>query len=285
VAGGRGERADQAEFGDPEATGGDGQRGEQPDQREGRQGRLPGQLRLGQADAAQAGQQHEPQDEVAGHCGGSDPPAAGREQDAGPVAEAGQRSGGAGRRWPASEPADKGRRTLQRLACPGGEGLAAQEQAEPADPGGEQGHAHGRPSDQGGVGSAGRGHHEHGQDGQAQQDKDVPDPGDQRVQDVVGGAQAPAGEHRPADAHGEGAAGRQSTGHRVGAKVDRRRLPQPQRGQYRSDGDPVRDHACDGRGGDQQDVRPGHRLHAGPHAAVGRDMRDGEPERHRDQGD
>ena len=87
VAGAGGQDSDQAEFGDPEAAGGDGQGGEQPDEREGRQGGLPGHLRLGHAGGAQAGQQDQPQGEVAGHGGGGDPPAARGEQGAGPVTE------------------------------------------------------------------------------------------------------------------------------------------------------------------------------------------------------
>ena len=46
-----GQGADQAEFGDAETAGGDGQRGQQPDERERRERGLPGYLRLGQADA------------------------------------------------------------------------------------------------------------------------------------------------------------------------------------------------------------------------------------------
>ena len=88
VAGAGGQGADQAEFGNPEAAGRDGEGGEQPDERERGQGRLPGDLGLGQPGGAQARQQDEPQGEVTGHGGSGDPPSARREQGAGPVAEA-----------------------------------------------------------------------------------------------------------------------------------------------------------------------------------------------------
>jgi len=87
---GAGQGGDQPEFGDPQTAGRDGQHGQQPDEREGRQGGLPRYLGLGQADAAQAGQQDEPQGEVARGRGGGDPPAARGDQGTGPVAEAEQ---------------------------------------------------------------------------------------------------------------------------------------------------------------------------------------------------
>jgi hypothetical protein len=78
--------ADQAELGDTETPGGDGQRGQQPDERERRERGLPGHLRLGQADAAQACEQDQPQDQVARRGSGGDPPAAGSDQAGGPDA-------------------------------------------------------------------------------------------------------------------------------------------------------------------------------------------------------
>jgi hypothetical protein len=88
VAGGQ--RGDQSEFGDAETAGGNGQHRQQADERESRQGGLPGYLGLGEADAAQARQQDEPQGDVARRRGGGDPPAARGDQGAGSVAEAEQ---------------------------------------------------------------------------------------------------------------------------------------------------------------------------------------------------
>jgi hypothetical protein len=116
VAGGGGQGADQSEFGDSEAAGGDGQHRQQPDEGEGGEGGLPGNLGLGQAQAAQAGQQDEPQGEVARRRGGGDPPAAGGDQGAGPAAEVGQPSGDVRGQRPACEPAGDSDHALQRTA-------------------------------------------------------------------------------------------------------------------------------------------------------------------------
>jgi hypothetical protein len=116
VASAGGQGADQSEFGDSEAAGGDGQHRQQPDEREGSEGGLPGNLGLGQAQAAQAGQQYEPQGEVAHHCGGGDPPAAGGDQGACPAAETRQPSGDVRGHRPACEPAGDSDHALQRTA-------------------------------------------------------------------------------------------------------------------------------------------------------------------------
>src|SRR5579862_442609 len=283
VARAGGQRGDQSELGDAQTAGGDGQHGQQPDEREGRQGGLPRYLGLGQADAAQAGQQDEPQGEVARGGGGGDPPAAHGDQGAGSVPEAGQPSGGAGGQFAAGKPAGGGEYALERAAGPDRERLAADQQGEPGGQGGEQGQAHDGGGDQAGPGPGGRDQDQQGQDGQAQPGEDVPDSRDQGVQPVVGGADAPAGQHRPADPHGQGPAGGQGVRHGVGAQVDHGRLAQPDRGQHRADHDPGGGHAGCGRGGDEQDLRPGHRAHAGLHAAVGRETRDGEHEDGRDE--
>ena len=152
VAGAGGQRGDQPEFGDAEAAGGDGQHRQQPDERERRQGGLPRYLGLGQADAAQACQQDQPQGEVARRRGGGDPPAAGGDQDPGPVAEAEQSSGDVEGRRPACYPAGRNERELQRAAGADRERLAAHEKAEPGGQGGEQGQACGGGGDQAGPG-------------------------------------------------------------------------------------------------------------------------------------
>src|ERR1700720_2156706 len=70
VAGGGGQGADQSEFGDSEAAGGEGQYRQQPDEREGGEGGLRGTRARGRAQPAQPGQQEEPQGEVARRGGG-----------------------------------------------------------------------------------------------------------------------------------------------------------------------------------------------------------------------
>jgi hypothetical protein len=89
------------------------------------------------------------------------------------------------------QPGTDGQYVLEHTVRADREGMAAQQEAEPADPGGKQGQAHSGGADQGGVGAAGRSQHQQGHDGQAKQGKDVQDPGDQDVQKVVGGADAP----------------------------------------------------------------------------------------------
>ena len=122
----------------------------------------------------------------------------------GPVAETRQRSGGAGGRCPARQPGGDGQAVLQHAARAERSGLAVQQEAEAAGHGGEQGQAHGRTGDHGSVGSASRGHDQDGEERQAREGEEVPDPGHQGVQNVVGGAEPPAGHHGPADAHGDG---------------------------------------------------------------------------------
>jgi hypothetical protein len=109
----------QAEFGDAETARGDGQRRQQPDEREGGEGGLPGRLRLGQAGSAQAGQQDQPQGKVARRRGGGDPPAAGRDRGGGPRPEAGQPPGGVGWQRPAGEAAGGGSAMTAPLGAPG----------------------------------------------------------------------------------------------------------------------------------------------------------------------
>jgi len=190
-------------------------------------------------------------------------------------------SAGGGRR--ASRHAAASRRCSARPAR-SAKAWAAQQEAQCGDHGREHGQAYCCGGDQDRIGPGGRGQDQQREDGHAQEGEDVPDPCHERVEDVVGGGQAPAGKHRPADAHGQGTACGQRVGHRIGAEVDRSGLAQLQPGQYRADGDPVGGHARGGRGGDEQGVRPGHRVDSGPHAAVGRETRDGEPEGGRDEG-
>ena len=203
-------------------------------------------------------------------------PARSRKPDSDPAASA-----GGGRR--ASRQA-AARRHCSRSARAEREGLAAQQEAQSGDHGREHGQAYCCGGDQERIGPGGRGHDQQREDGHAQEGEDVPDPGHERVEDVVGGGQTPAGEHRPADAHGQGTARGQCAGHGVGAEVDRSGLAQRQPGQYRADGDPVGRHARGGCSGDEQGVRPGHRVDTGPDTAVGRETRDGESEGGRDEG-
>ncbi len=189
------------------------------------QGRLPGHLGLGQAGAAQACQQDKPQGEVARRRGGGDPPATGGEQGGGPVAEAGTAirrrrqavadvpAGQATARRAAArgQPRSAKARLCSRRPRPAGHG---REQARPvaaaairtASPGGRWSRW---PAGRGRAGPGGR------------RRSRFLSPGCRGRSPPV--LTTPAGQHRPADAHGQGAS-RQGVGDRAGAEVDRRCL-------------------------------------------------------------
>ena len=171
-------------------------------------------------------------------------PARSRKPDSDPAALAG--AGAAG------QPAGDGQQALQRAASAQREGLAVQQQAQSGDHGREHGQADRGGGDQDRIGPGGRGHDQQREDRHAQQGEDVPDSRHQGVEDELGGGQTPAGEHRPADAHGQGAACGQRVGHRIGSEVDRGCLAQLQPGKHCADGDPVGGHAGGGGGGDEQ---------------------------------
>jgi hypothetical protein len=105
VVGTRGQDADEAKLGNSGAARSDRQDGEQADESERGEARLPRDLRLGQAHAAHAREQHQPQCDRTRGRGGGDPPAARREEARGPLAESLQGAGGSRRRRLAHEPA------------------------------------------------------------------------------------------------------------------------------------------------------------------------------------
>jgi hypothetical protein len=130
VVGARGQHADEAELGNADTARRNWQDGEQTDERERRKGGLPGHLGLGEAYAAHARQQDQPECEGADGCGGGDPPAPRGEEPGGPLTESLQGPGGGRRRRPAREPAGDRERALERRIRAERERLATQKEAE-----------------------------------------------------------------------------------------------------------------------------------------------------------
>ncbi len=200
------------------------------------------------------------------------------EQRGRPRPEALQGPGRGRRRGLAREPAGEGERPPERRVRADGTGLAPQQEPETGGHDHEQDQACHGAGQQARLRPAHSHDQQQGDDRQAQPGEDIPDTRDQRVQHVVGCADAPAGQHGPANAHGQGPARRKRVSHGGGAEVDHGRFAEPYRRQDRADHQPASGQAGRCRDEDKQDVRPGHCLDAGPDAAVGREMRERESE-------
>jgi hypothetical protein len=203
VAAGGHERGGEAELDDPEAAGGQRQRGDEPHEGVGGEHGCPGHLPLRDADVAEGQQEDGVQGEVARERGDGqgEPP---------PAQELGRRGPEPARRLrpprdrrAAHHPQGPGGEALGHAAHPAGAGLAPEHHGEDDDgtDDGDDACTGGRHRPGGGL--ALEGDERERQHRQPQLGEDVPDAGDEDRERDLGPAEPPRREHRPRHADAE----------------------------------------------------------------------------------